>query len=184
MNDTVSISENWTGVASGNRFSLNDRFSTENSFLGGEIGLRARRQKGDLSLDLGLQLAVGMNRQELDIAGRNSTTSASGVTTGSGGFFAQNSNIGRHEHTRLSLVPALEVALGWELDRGWRFTAGYNFMFWSNVIRASEQIDPVINEDFFAPPVTPSTGADRPGVLFHETDYFAHGISIGFEKSW
>ncbi len=177
--------ESLTSAASGSRFDLQDVFQTENSFLGGEVGVRARRRRGNATIDLGLQLAIGGTRQELDIHGRNTVTPVNGLpTTTPGGFLAQSSNIGAYDRTRFSLIPALDLKVGYEAGNGWRFSVGYNLMYWTNVLRAAEQIDTTINEDLFAPPVTPSLGANRPTPLFRESDYLAHGLTFGIEKRY
>lgn len=181
LNDEIGITESLTSAQTGSTFQLVDFFDTENSFLGGEIALLARRQQGQLSIDLGLQLAIGGTRQELDVSGYNSVTTAAGaVTTAPGGFFAQDSNSGSWDRTRFSLIPGLEAGLGWDFRNGWRFSAAYSLMYWTNVLRASEQIDTAVDPNFFGP----GAGAGRPAPLLNESDYLAHGISIGFEKRW
>lgn len=182
--DTILADEFLTGLASGNQFRILDSFKTENSFLGGEIGLRAQRNKGIYSMDLGLNLGIGATRQELDVSGLTTVTTPAGLqTTTAGGFLAQSTNSGSWDKTKFSLVPSLEFKLGMEAGNGWRFAVGYDFMYWTNVLRASEQIDTVIHPDLFPPAVNP-TSATRPGPLLNESDYFAHGISISIERRW
>lgn len=184
LDDTLLIDETAVRINTGSSFRLIDSFKTENSFLGGEIGLRARRQRGPLDLELGLQLAIGATRQELDIAGLNTVTTGGVPVTTPGGLLALDSNSGSWDRDRFSLVPALELMVGYELKNGWRATVGYNLLYWTNVLRASEQIDGTLNVDQLAPAVVPGTGPDRPSVQFDETDYMAHGISFGLEKQW
>lgn len=182
--DTILANESLTGLASGNQFRILDSFKTENSFLGGEIGLRAQRNRGIYSVDLGVNLGIGATRQELDVSGLTTITTAAGSsTTTAGGFLAQSTNSGSWDDTKFSLVPSLEFKLGMEAGHGWRFAVGYDFMYWTNVLRASEQIDTVIHPDLFPPAVAP-TSASRPGVLLNESDYFAHGISVSIERRW
>ncbi|MEZ6132915.1 MAG: BBP7 family outer membrane beta-barrel protein [Planctomycetaceae bacterium] len=185
LDDDLTMDERFTSTASGNRFVLQDVFDTENSFLGLELGLRGRRDIGRLSFEGGLQLAVGATRQELDVYGYNTVTTPAGATTRSnGGFFAQQSNSGNFDRTRFSLVPGFDVHLGWELKDGWRATLGYNLMLWTNVLRAGEQLDPNISEDFFTPPVNGGVGVNQPAIHFHESNYVAHGLSFGVEKRY
>lgn len=184
LNDTVNISESLTSATSGNQFQLRDYFDTQNSFLGGEIGLRARRRRGRFNVDLGLQLAIGGTHQELAIRGSNTVTTASGSTTDIGGFFAQPSNIGKYDKSSFSMIPGLDVSAGWQMTDSWRFTVGYSLMYWTNVLRASEQIDTNIHESFFGAPTPTAATPNRPTPLFDESNYLAHGISIGFERRW
>ena len=81
-------------------------------------------------------------------------------------------------------MPSLECAIGYELQRGWRFSVAYNLMYWTNVMRAAEQIDSTINPNLFPPSVATAADPARPARLFKEADYLAHGLSIGFEKRW
>lgn len=181
--DTVLAEERLTGLASGNQFRILDSFKTENSFLGGEIGIRARRNRGAMTLDLGLNLGIGATRQELDVSGLTAITNAGVTTTSPGGFLAQSTNSGSWDETKFSLVPSLECAIGFEAQNGWRFSVGYDLMYWTNVLRAAEQIDPTINPNLFPPAVGTAT-ATRPSPLLNESDYFAHGISVSIERRW
>ena len=133
---------------------------------------------------MGLQLAVGGTHQELEIQGNNVVTTATSTTTDVGGFYAQPSNIGKYDESAFSLIPALDVSLGWELSDEWRFSVGYSLVYWTNVLRASEHVDTTIHESFLASPTPLATVPNRPQVLFNESDYLAHGISIGFERRW
>ena len=185
LNDTINISESLTSARTGSQFQLQDYFDTQNSFFGGEIGLLARRQQGALNLDVGLQLAIGVTHQELEIRGSNTVTTAAGAsTTEAGGFFAQPSNIGKYDESSFSLIPALDVSAGLQLSEEWKFTVGYSLMYWTNVLRASEQIDTTINEAFFNSPTPGAAVPNRPQTTFAESDFLAHGITIGFERRW
>lgn len=181
--DTVLFDESATSLTTGNQFRILDSFKTENSFLGGEIGLRGRRQKGPISLDLAVNVAVGANRQELDVSGYTAITSGTGTTFSSSGFYAQSTNSGSWDENRFSVVPSLELALGYETPSGWRFSVGYDLIYWTNVLRAAEQIDPTLHPDQF-PPATVPSAATRPAVLLNESDYLAHGLSFAIERRW
>lgn len=182
--DTLLIDESLTGDASGSQFRLMDSFKTENSFLGAELGLRGQRQRGNWMFDGGLNLAFGATRQELDVSGLNTVTAAGVATTTAGGFYAQRTNSGSWDETKFAIVPSLELELGYDMGSGWRATVGYNLLFWPNVLRAAEQIDPVIHEGLFPVPTAAAASATRPSPVLNESDYLAHGISIGVERRW
>lgn len=183
LDDTLLLDEALTSVASGRTFRLRDSFKTENSFFGGEIGLQFQRKRRDVDMDLGLRLAIGGTRQELNIDGINSATSGTAVTTNRGGFYAHESNSGGWDRTRFSLIPSLDAGLSYENDRGWLFSITYSLTYWTNVLRAGEQIDTGIDERSFLTP-TPAPVPGRPLPLFRESDYLAHGISLGLEKRY
>ncbi|MEP3480653.1 MAG: BBP7 family outer membrane beta-barrel protein [Fuerstiella sp.] len=182
LDDSIEIREELTSVASGNEFLLVDSFQTENSFLGGEFGLRARRRRGRLQADLGLAIGIGATRQESDISGSTRIRSATGGAEFTNGFLAQPTNIGNYEDTVFSIVPRLEVGLDWEFAEGWSATVGYNLLYWTDVLRAGEQIDGTVNADLLAPAIVGGTGANRPAATLSESDYLAHGISFGIER--
>ena len=182
LDDSIGIRQELTSVASGNESVLADSFQTENSFLGGEIGLKARRRRGRLQADLGLAIGIGATRQESNISGSTQIGSANGVAEFANGFLAQSTNIGNHEDTVFSIVPRLEVGLDWEFANGWSATVGYNLLYWTDVLRAGEQIDGTVNADLLAPGITGGTGANRPAAILNESDYLAHGISFGIER--
>ena len=184
LDETFQSNEHVASLQTGTTFDLLDSFKTETSFLGGEVGLRMRQNNGNYSLDVGLNLALGANRQELDITG-HSTSAVAGLapTSAAGAFFAQQTNIGNYDRTRFALQPSFEVALGIDLDDTWRFSLGYNVLYWTNVLRVAEQVGTGMNPNLL-PPVIANTGTPGPNVRMSESNYLAHGISLGFEKRW
>lgn len=182
LDDTIEIREEFTSTASGREYLLVDSFKTENSFLGGEIGLKARRRRGRWQTDLGVGLGIGTTHQELDISGYSRVRSANSGAEYANGFLAQPTNIGNYEDNVFSLVPRLEFDLEWEFADGWSASVGYNLLYWTNVLRAGEQIDGTVNADLLPPPIAGGTGANRPTATLNESDYLAHGISFGIER--
>lgn len=182
LDDTMLIDEGFTSIRSGRSYLLRDSFKTENTFLGGEIGIRAQRRRGIFDFDAGIKLAIGGTRQELDIDGINTVINGTTQTTNRGGFLAHESNFGGWDRTQFSLIPSFDVGVGFRADNGWKFNVSYNFMYWTNVLRAGEQIETGIHEDAFLNP-TPTPGP-RPVPLFREADYLAHGISVAIEKDY
>jgi hypothetical protein len=57
---------------------------------------------------------------------------------------------------------------------------GYNFLYWSNVIRPGNQVDRVINPNLL-PPANGLGGPNRPTFEFHGSDFWAQGVSFGLE---
>jgi len=76
-------------------------------------------------------------------------------------------------------MPELAATLGYELRPGVRLTAGYTFLYWTNVVRPGDQIDLSVNSEFLngASSATPS----RPAFNFRETDYRAQGLNFGID---
>ena len=181
LDDTLLMDERFISQPSGRSYLLRDSFKTENSFLGGEFGFRMRR-RGRIDIDLGLILAIGANHRELDINGQNVVTDGGSSVTNPGGFLAQQSNFGGWDDNRFSLMPSLDVSFGYENENGWRLSVGYSLLYWTNVLRAGEQISLSIDPNqLLNPPPGVST---NPAPLYREADYFAHGLTVGISKSW
>jgi hypothetical protein len=64
--------------------------------------------------------------------------------------------------------------------------AGYNVIYWSNVIRPGNQIDRVIDVRFVPnpPPGFVSSGLNRPQPLFSQSDVWIRGVQFGLEMRW
>src|SRR5205823_3226983 len=93
------------------------------------------------SLDLRGKLALGVTHQEINISGGQSLTNAAGTAQALGGLLALNSNIGDFSRDRFSVVPELGVNVGYNLTPNLRAFCGYNFLYWSSVVRPGDQID-------------------------------------------
>ena len=186
LDDSIGIGHTTTDVATGNDIFVSDAFETENKFLGAEIGLKARRRKGRFLVDLGVGLGIGGTQQELDISGTTITRTGATVTRSGSGLLAQSTNIGSDEEIEFSLVPRLELDLEWDIGKGWSATVGYNLLYWTNILRAGEQIDGSVNTNLLPPPFgaggVAGAGTNGPVANRNETDYFAQGISFGIER--
>jgi hypothetical protein len=109
------------------------------------------------------------------------------VRTAVGGLLALPTNIGHFSRDRFSVVPEIGVNLGYQLTDHLRAYVGYNFLYWTNVVRPGAQIDRVLDvtliPNFPVPGAVP-TGQNRPMVPFKENDFWAQGINFGLEFRW
>lgn len=168
----------------GNSVDLRDHFQTVNNFYGGQVGLETGWRFGPLTLDFRGQLALGAMQQVADIQGLATVLRPDGSTfLLPGGLYALRSNRGRHHRDELAFIPEVGLNLGWQWTPNLTLRAGYSFLWISSVIRASEQIDPVINVSQF--PIRSGddvlVGPARPAVPFDDTDFWAQGLNIGLE---
>ena len=131
-----------------------------------------------------MRLGVGATKQELDISGQTAVTQAGIKTTSPGGFLAQRTNSGSWNRNRFSLIPQFDISLGYKMTDTWSASVGYSLLYWSQTLRATDQIDPVLNPGLLPPAQVPLVGDSRPQGLQHESDYVAQGITIGLEKRW
>ncbi len=200
LNDNLTIREDLQSQRNaGDAFLIEDSFRTRNQFNGAELGVMWQGRRGYWTLDMLLRTSFGNTRQEVMIDGSTETTELiNGVSTTTeqeGGLFAQSTNIGSYVRQQFGVVPEVGATLGYQLTPRMRLTAGYTFIYWSNVARPGDQIDTDVNTNLLPPAVDPITGALRPrsplqnGYVtsqkgFRTTDYFIQGVNLGAEYRW
>jgi hypothetical protein len=180
LDDDLIFTENLTAlVPPGGTVNLNESFATENQFQGIEFGFVREIPFGRFWFETTSRVAVGNNTQKVMIAGSTRLTEAGVAETFPGGLYAQRSNIGTYERDRLAVVPELGATFGFHLGPRMSLTAGYTFVYFSNVVRAGDQIDTDINTGLIPVEVNPLTGPLRPQFEFRQTDFYAHGLTFG-----
>jgi Putative beta barrel porin-7 (BBP7) len=190
LTENLDITENL--VAAGSRISETDHFETHNYFYGGQVGTQLELNRGRFFVDWTTKVALGATHQIVNITGATTFLPPPGVaipaSTAPGGLFAQPTNIGHYARNGLSVVPETGLRVGWQLTDHLRLFVGYNFLFWSNVARPADQIDPGVNQTQRAIPGPNGTlvngmliGPARPMFVFRDTDFWAHGASFGLE---
>ncbi len=148
------------------------------------MGVLWQGRRGYWSLDALMRVSVGNVKQTVNIRG-TTTSTVNGVTTNStGGLYAQRSNINDYTRNRFAIAPEFGATLGYQLTQRWRLTAGYTFIYWSNVVRPGDQIDTDLNPNLLPPETIPFVGALRPRFTFRETDYWVQGVNLGAEYRW
>ena len=167
---------------------LTDSFKVRNQFYGGQTGLVGEFKHGMWSVDWFAKVALGNTTQDLSIGGAQ-TVSLGGVPVAgaAAGLLAQGTNSGSFSRNEFSIVPEVGINLGWQATPHLRLFAGYNFLYWTNVLRAGDQIDPVLNvNSTVGPPIlqrVPTVPA-RPAVLFRDTDLWVQGVNAGIQFTW
>jgi len=167
---------------------VEDSFAAKNWFHGGQIGGAMERNWGRVSLDLRGSIALGVTHQQLDISGIQ-TKLLPGMTTPTsfqGGLLAVGPNLGRFTQDKFSVVPEGTGNVGFWVTPSLKVYAGYNVVYWSNVIRPGNQIDRVVDVRFVPnpPPGFISSGQNRPLALFSQSDVWIRGVQFGFEWRW
>lgn len=186
LKDDLSIVEDLTSTGPvdslpvGTRFQVLDRFRTENHFHGGRLGLAAELFRGRYFVDVTGSVALGVTHEVVEISGATVITAPGGAPmTRAGGLLALPSNIGRYTSDRFAVVPEIGARVGVNLTDHLRAYAGYDFLYWSRVVRAADQIDLGINPTQLA--TGTAVGAPRPAFIRHDTDFWAQGVSVGLE---
>ena len=171
INSTSLITQAGNPLA-GLRLDVSDRFSTRNQFHGVEFGLRGRMARGQWSLNVLGQVAIGNMNQQVTINGTTATTFLGNTAISSGGLLAQDSNIGTFERNRFAYIPQLIANLHYHVNPNLSFHIGYNLMWISDVALSAEQIDTNVN---LGQPVGPAV----PAFAFQDDDYWLQGLNWG-----
>jgi hypothetical protein len=170
----------------GTRVSVQDRFGTQNYFNGGQIGATYERRWGGFDLEARASVALGATEQELDISGfQTKTLPGEATQTFRGGLLAVGPNLGDFTRNQFSVVPELTFNAGYWILPNLRVHVGYNFLYWTNVIRPGNQIDSVVNLSNV--PNGPTVGTSslmRPQPLFEQSGMLVHGVQFGVEWRW
>ena len=183
---TEDLEETFISVPPTTEFYGQDRFHTNNEFLGGELGFLWEWEHRRWSLELLSLLAIGNNRQTVDISGftNRDTGFGGGIETKPGLLLTQTTNIGSYSRNEFTVMPQIGATVGFGLTPRFRLTGGYTLVYIGNVVRPGEQIDLHVNPALldFPPPANPIPA--RPEFAFNETDFWAHGINVGGEYRW
>lgn len=170
----------------GTRIVVMDSFSTDNDFTGGELGFDWGIERGRYSVNLLSKLAIGNNHQRVNING-STQTFPPGVdpppAAEEGGLLALSSNIGNYERDRFSMIPELNINVGYKLTQRCKLRVGYTILYWTNVLRPGDQIDREINSTLL-PGEVPSLPPLRPLFDFKETNALVQGLNVGAEFCW
>ncbi|MEO8495397.1 MAG: BBP7 family outer membrane beta-barrel protein [Planctomycetota bacterium] len=186
LKDQIVINESLESLDTANpgTFVINDSFATKNSFHGVEVGAVYEADYGPLFLEALTKVAIGNNHQSVSINGYSDITELGLLERFPGGVLAQRTNIGSYSRNEMALIPQLGVTLGWRVTRRLSLTAGYSLIYFSNVVRAGDQISTDVNPNLFPPEATPFSGPLRPQFAWRESDFWAHGLSLGGEFRW
>jgi hypothetical protein len=200
LRETLSISQNsqltGEGVADFNGLtvlppnvvSVDDSFGTNNDFYGGELGGRVQYAHGHWQIDCTGKVSLGTCVELITINGSSTLSPPPGTNaftpiTVPGGLLATSTNIGHHGHEQFAVVPEALINLSYQLCPECRVYVGYSFLYWSQVVRASNQIDTTVNTTQVPthPSFGPLTGPLEPLVPFRQNDFWAQGINVGLE---
>ena len=164
----------------------NDSFQTHNQFYGPQVGLDGQYFLGKFFLNLGGKLAMGGTHEVLTISGSSTLQQVKKpVQIAPGGLYAQPSNIGHFESDQFTVVPQVQARLGWQPVRWVRGWIGYDFLYWSQVLRAGDQIDLRVDPAQVATdPRFTGAAASSPHPQFNRTDFWIQGISFGTELTF
>jgi hypothetical protein len=189
--DRVGISENLTSTDPtqtvaplGTNLIVADSFHTNNQFYGADLGLTGEFRRNSWSLASTVRVALGATVERVDINGTTITT-VPGLPSvvNSGGLLALSSNSGTHTRGAFAVVPEARIQLAYQVTPHVRVHVGYTILYWSQVARAGDQIDLVVNPALLPPPL-PGASPLRPAFTFQGTGFWAQGVDLGMSFSF
>jgi hypothetical protein len=169
---------------------VQDSFRAENQFYGGQLGLVGEVRRGRWFANARTSIALGTVQQTATIGGGQALAFANGtVGQYGGGLLAlPGANQGSWTQNKFAVMPEIGLNIGYHITPHLRVFAGYNFLYLSNVLRASGTIDQ--NVDAARIPNFPVAGATsplyppRPAPEFRTTDFWAQGVNFGLQWTW
>jgi hypothetical protein len=168
----------------GDTLGVFDQFGTRSQFYGGQVGGRFEYNTEWVSVGGTAKVAVGSTHQKVSVNGLSTLNgSIVGFQSIPGGLYAQPSNSGTRTANDLTWVPELGVDLGFNLTSWARVSVGYTFLYWSRVLRAADQVNPVGDRrqiptsGFYDPTSTTS----NPTPFMNRSDFWAQGLSLGLQ---
>lgn len=171
----------------GTQVVVQDSFETRNRFHGGQLGYLWNRRAGRWDIDFRASVALGVTHQILEIDGFQRRTRPGQATQNfRGGLLAAGPNLGRFTNNEFSVVPEGTLNVGYMVTPSLKLYAGYNFMYWSNVVRPGDAIDRTVDVTFVPnPPANvPPSGQFRPQPQFRQSDLWVNGVQLGAELRW
>jgi len=193
LNESLTINEFITAQAGnpsdpgGTVVTVSDSFQTRNRFHGGQVGYAMERTWDRWTVEGRGSVALGNTSQTVEIAGfQTRTRPGQPMETFSGGLLATGPNLGAFERDRFSVVPEFTLNLGYWVTPVIKAYVGYNFLYWSNVARAGDQIDRVVDVTLVPNPPAgvPFSGQFRPQPTFTQANLVVNGIQFGLMGRW
>jgi hypothetical protein len=171
----------------GAHFEAEDLFDTQNKFHGGELGLLGEFGRGPVTLSVLAKVGLGNMNEVVNIAGQSALTDAGGFTSYyQGGVLALPTNIGTYKQDKFAFIPEMEIKLNFKLTRHLEATVGYDFIYWSTLALAGEQIDtsagglPTVNSSQWLGGALDPAGGTSPAFSgIKDSSLWLQGLSVG-----
>lgn len=162
---------------------IGDSYRAKNQFYGGNIGAQGEVRLGNLFVYSAGKLALGNTHCNVDLFGGSSRfgPGASVQSVPGGLLILPGTNMALHSRNNFSLIPELNVNVGYQFNRHLRIFAGYTLIFWDDLQRPYDQLIRTVNPNRL--PTSEAFG--RPGgppVPFEKgatTDFWAQGLNAG-----
>jgi hypothetical protein len=177
---------NGVPVPPGGFLGVSDGFDTQNNFYGGQLGAQVVGRWGPLALTALVKCALGTMDESAGVHGQTTLTQFGHSYTTAAGVLALPTNSGTFGHYQFAVVPEGRLTLSVQVTANLSVSAGYTFLYASDVLRPGPQIDRGVN-----PSLVPSSqqfgtisGPVRPAFQFHESDFWTQGLTAGLSISF
>jgi hypothetical protein len=174
-------------VPAGTTITGADAFDTRNTFFGGQIGLEWEWRCGNFFVRAIPKFGVGVIHQNLTISGSSNALLLDGTQiTGNGDFLALPTNIGTIKRDEFGILPEITGLIGVEVSDHLELHAGYDYTYWSSIVRPGDAIDQQVNINQLAPAFNTGVqaGPARPFPIFHSAPFYMQGIVAGGTFRW
>jgi hypothetical protein len=170
----------------GSAVDVSDRFDTRNRFYGGHVGWRGQWQEGRLAIETEARVALGVSDEAVDVADSHTFTTAGGdQTRQAGGLLALPSGSGSFSRERFAVVPEVGLRVSYRLTECLHAFVGYDFLYWSSVVRPADQVDRAVDSRQLAgllgAAAPAAAGVARPAVPPQGAGLWVQGIGLGLE---
>ena len=184
-------SDNSASISNNLTFSSNDHTRIWNYFYGGQAGLDIDSKLGSFFVYARGKVAVGVNHQVADIASNtqiinNDPLRLSPLSSSTaGGLLAGPNDNGRHSREVFSVIPEVDVRLGYQFTDWLRGYVGYSGIFMSNIARAgnTNSINTQNTNVTVANSVV-NVNVSQPTFRFQNQDVNIQGITFGLEAKY
>lgn len=191
FDDSLTFSTSSPLIGTPSIYRNQDLFRTHNYFFGAQIGAFWQKCFSSFFIKIKGQLALGGMYQKLSIDGKFQTDEFLGppsLLTFPGGYFAEPTNIGTYQKTKFSIIPELNIDLGYQITEHLSFHIGYTVLYVTQVLRASKQMSEKINPSQSANiPFTPTpflVGKAAPKAKLKSSNLWTQGLNLGIDAEF
>ncbi len=177
----ASVRDEFTGnlIQDGTVFTSNDLFEAKNNFHGAHIGMLSSIVHKRITLSTLAKVSFGSMNQTVSIRGFTEQ-SVFNPASFPGGILTQQSNITEFSRNTFAFLPEMKVKMGYSLSDNIQMTVGYNFMYWSSVALAGNQVDRNVD-------ISQALGGaagTQPAFSFADSGFWMHGVDLGLSVTY
>jgi hypothetical protein len=172
----------------GVRIAFRDRFEVKSAFYGAQMGAQLAMDFDRVRLKFIPRVSLGASMLDAQVSGAAIGSNAQGVVLATAGsaFYTHVNNLGDWDKTSFAVVPELDVGVEVRIVKNLSFNAGGWLKYWSNVARASEQVNRDLDRRGVA--ILPDFDAGAPilspGFKFDTSDLLGYGLFAGFKAKF